>query len=261
MHRVSLPLLVYNHLFPSPRPTDPTSFAAHLTRNLVPEVRIETAIFYGNLDTIEARYPGLDYSHPPHRMRLGRFQWHRRLFRAFDELGLTKDEIASLCRWEGTKWARERYEKDEGVIVRDTTGDDIPMWEEPPKEQPTQTTPRQQFCSGSDAEYDEEEADELKEEDSQNQQPEEDEEGESDDEVESVGIALNQRLIAAAAAGGAASGVVMDEEFERWLKEAAERGNLTDPDVRLGPLPSVFTGRPTTAPVPGEVHPGTFAGV
>ncbi|KAI9776098.1 MAG: hypothetical protein M1839_000611 [Geoglossum umbratile] len=258
MHRISLPLLVYNHLFPSPRPTDPTSFAIHLTRNLVPEVRIETAIFYGTLDTIEARYPGLDYSHPPHRMRLGRFQWHRRLFRAFDELDLTKDEIASLCRWEGTKWARERYEKDEGVIVRDTTGDDIPMWVEPKREHPVQTTPRQQFDPGSDAEFDEEEADEM-EEDTQNHQIEEGEEGESDEEVESVGIALNQRLIAAAAAGGQAAGVVMDEEFERWLKEAAERGNLADTDVRLGPLPPVFPGRPTTTSAPSEARPGTFA--
>jgi hypothetical protein len=188
-------------------------------------------------------------------MRLGRFQWHRRLFRAFDELDLTKDEIASLCRWEGTKWARERYEKDEGVIVRDTTGDDIPMWVEPPREQATQSTPRQQFTEGSDAEFDDEEAYEM-EEDAQNNQTEED--GESDDEVESVGIALNERLIAAAAAGGAASGVVMDEEFERWLKEAAERGSLTDPDVRVGPFPSVFTGRSTTASVPGEAHPGTL---
>ncbi|KAH0542133.1 hypothetical protein FGG08_003433 [Glutinoglossum americanum] len=258
MHRVSLPLLVYNHLFPSPRPTDPASFAIHLTRNLVPEVRIETAIFYGTLDTIEARYPGLDYSHPPHRMRLGRFQWHRRLFRAFDELGLTKDEIASLCRWEGTKWARERYEKDEGVIVRDTTGDDIPMWVEPPREQTTQTTPRPQTTLESDAEFDDEEVDEMEEDSQNNQMGEEDDEGESDDEVESVGFALNQRLIAAAAAGGAASGVVMDEEFERWLKEAAERGTLADPDVRVGPPPA-FTGRSTTASVPGEAHPGTFA--
>ncbi|KAI7085278.1 hypothetical protein KC356_g6040 [Hortaea werneckii] len=117
--------LLYNHLFPRPTPTDPPSFAAHLARNLVPEVRIEVSTFYGDLNSVEARYPGLNYCYPPHRMRLGRFKHHRRLFDAFDSLGLTYNEIQDFCCWEGTKWARERYEKDEGISVLDTTGDDI----------------------------------------------------------------------------------------------------------------------------------------
>lgn len=58
-------------------------------------------------------------------MRLGRFKHHRRLFDAFDALGLTDGEIQDFCCWEGTRWARERYEKDEGVKVVDTTGDEI----------------------------------------------------------------------------------------------------------------------------------------
>jgi hypothetical protein len=58
-------------------------------------------------------------------MRLGRFKHHRRLFQAFDDLGLTYQEIQEFCCWEGTKWARERYERDEGVRVVDTTGDEI----------------------------------------------------------------------------------------------------------------------------------------
>ena len=58
-------------------------------------------------------------------MRLGRFKHHRRLFQAFDDLGLTYQEIQDFCCWEGTKWARERYERDEGVKVVDTTGDEI----------------------------------------------------------------------------------------------------------------------------------------
>lgn len=91
----------------------------------MPEVRIEVATFYGDLNSAEARYPGLNYCHPPHRMRLGRFKHHRRLFDAFDSLGLTYNEIQDFCCWEGTKWARERYEKDEGVVVVDTTGNDI----------------------------------------------------------------------------------------------------------------------------------------
>ncbi|KAI7194825.1 hypothetical protein D0869_07469 [Hortaea werneckii] len=117
--------LLYNYLFPRPTPNDPPSFAAHLARNLVPEVRIEVSTFYGNLNSVEARYPGLNYCYPPHRMRLGRFKHHRRLFDAFDNLGLTYNEIQDFCCWEGTKWARERYEKDEGIYVLDTTGDDI----------------------------------------------------------------------------------------------------------------------------------------
>ena len=117
--------LLYSHLFPHPTPNDPPSFSAHLARNLVPEVRIEVATFYGDLNSAEARYPGLNYCHPPHRMRLGRFKHHKRLFDAFDSLGLTYNEIQDFCCWEGTKWARERYEKDEGVIVVDTTGNEI----------------------------------------------------------------------------------------------------------------------------------------
>ncbi|KAI7556942.1 hypothetical protein KC317_g11935, partial [Hortaea werneckii] len=117
--------LLYNYLFPRPTPNDPPSFAAHLARNLVPEVRIEVSTFYGDLNSVEARYPGLNYCYPPHRMRLGRFKHHRRLFDAFDNLGLTYNEIQDFCCWEGTKWARERYEKDEGIYVLDTTGDEI----------------------------------------------------------------------------------------------------------------------------------------
>ena len=123
--------LVYKTLYPHPRPNqDPTDFGDHLKRHLVPEVRTETQTFYGALNTDEARYPGLNYSYPPHRMRLSRFPWHRRLFRAFNELRLTESEIGSLCRWEGTKWAREKYEEDRGIKVYDTTGDSIEPWVE-----------------------------------------------------------------------------------------------------------------------------------
>jgi len=129
MHRKTpLTTLVYNALYPSPTPSDPPNFATHLTKYLVGEVRIETATFYGSLDTIEARYPGLNYAHAPHRKRLGRFPYHKKLFEAFDALGLTDFEIQGFCRWEGTLWARERYEKDEGVKVVDTTGMEIGPW-------------------------------------------------------------------------------------------------------------------------------------
>ncbi|KAF1808342.1 hypothetical protein P152DRAFT_380834, partial [Eremomyces bilateralis CBS 781.70] len=123
--------LVHRNIFPNPGPADPPDFATHLQKNLVSEVRVETTRFYGSLDTVEARYPGLNYSHPPHRRRLSRFPHHARLFQAFDDLGLTETEIGMLCRWEGTLWARERYERDEGVKVVDTTGTEIGKWVDP----------------------------------------------------------------------------------------------------------------------------------
>jgi hypothetical protein len=124
----STPHLVYSYLFPCPTPSDPPDFQQHLIRNLITEVRIETHRFYGGLETIEAKYPGLNYAHTPHRRRLARFPHHARLFEAFDALGLTPYEIGELCKWEGTLWARQRYERDEGVKVEDTTGNEIKPW-------------------------------------------------------------------------------------------------------------------------------------
>lgn len=121
MRKPPLPQIVYGVLFPRPSSRDPGSFAAFISRDLVPEVRLETATFYGSLDCLEAQYPGLDYTYRPHRMRLSRYPWHCRLFKVFDYLRLTDNEISSLCRWEGTKSARDRYEKEEGVTVHDTT--------------------------------------------------------------------------------------------------------------------------------------------
>jgi hypothetical protein len=120
--------LVYNTLFPDPTPQDPQDFSQFLIRYLILEVRVETHRFYGNLDTTEAKYPGLNYAHAPHRRRLGRFPHHARLFRAFDALGLTTYEISELCKWEGTLWARQRYEREEGLRVEDTTGCEIARW-------------------------------------------------------------------------------------------------------------------------------------
>ncbi|KAI9885627.1 MAG: hypothetical protein M1823_002589 [Watsoniomyces obsoletus] len=275
MHRQSIPNLVYRHLYPQTRANDPNCFAMHLTRNLIPEVRAETSTFYGALDSVEARYPGLDYTHAPHRMRLGRFVHHRRLFRAFDELGLTDDEILGLCRWEGTRWARESYEKQEGVKVRDTTGDEIAAWVEPSRRAKSSMYAQQssvqvqveriQRGSGGmneciEDEEVEEEEDEEEGDEEEEVEVDDDEEGEDDDgdvlieadedatvahgeiegardsgeeeddedeeQLESVGIELNQRLNAAAEAREQGEEVVMDEAYEQWLKEATERGSL-----------------------------------
>ncbi|KAL1954604.1 hypothetical protein VTO42DRAFT_899 [Malbranchea cinnamomea] len=222
MHKPSIAQLVYNALYPRPRASDPTSFAAYIARNLVPEVRTETSNFYGNMDCIEAQYPGLDYSFPPHRRRLSRFQYHRKLFKVFDELGLTETEIASLCRWEGTKSAKERYEREEGVTIRDTTMDTISV--EPPHIPPkvhihsweeiatdTKTKSPRSMKQGSFQVHDSVEES-------------------SDDGIESYGARLNERLLEVTAAREQGANATNEELelFEQWLKEAVERGGYSD---------------------------------
>ncbi|KAJ6018462.1 hypothetical protein N7499_003741 [Penicillium canescens] len=116
---------VFNETFSPSLTHKIKSIDALITEYLVPEVRREILQFYGSLHRIEARYPGLDYSFPPHRMRLSRFRWHFELFQVFDKFKLTEAEINDLCRWEGTKYARQLYEAQEGVKVRDTTAQSI----------------------------------------------------------------------------------------------------------------------------------------
>ena len=229
--------IVYECMFPKPKTADPQNFQGLLQRQLVPEVRLETQAFYGHLASQEAKYPGLDYSYPPHRVRLSRYQWHRRLFRAFDSLGLTKSEIASLTKWEGTRWAKERFEKEQGILIRDTTGDGIEDWVEP--ELRVASTPQAQRADVEDME--DIQGDEGTENDM-------DEDGDdSDIEIQSVGIELNERLRAAVAqreAGNAAT--VMDEEWEQWLKEAAEAGGLPFLSSDLSPNANIPGTRPAT---------------
>ncbi|KAI0384122.1 hypothetical protein F5Y04DRAFT_236172 [Hypomontagnella monticulosa] len=206
--------LVYEFMFPKSRATDPQNFHMLLHRNLIPEVRQEVHSFYGHLDTQEAKYPGLDYTHRIHRIRLSRWPWHRRLFRAFDALRLTDSEIANLTKWEGTKWAKERFERDSGIIIRDTAFDDIAEWVEP--EDRPQTARATQTEAHQDPATPDEEMEGEEEED-------------SDGELTSVGVALNERLRERAAARQEAGGdtsIPLDEEWEQWLKNAIESGEL-----------------------------------
>ncbi|EFR04432.1 hypothetical protein MGYG_07439 [Nannizzia gypsea CBS 118893] len=248
MHKPSLTHLVYNALFSKPRGNDPSSFSSHITRNLVPEVRVETSTFYGTLDCIEAQYPGLDYSYGPHRMRLGRFHHHKKLFKVFDELKLTEAEISSLCRWEGTKSARERYERDTGIKVRDTTADEIkPAAPSMPPTLHVHAAPVRE-------EIEEEEAEVEIEDDECCSSPcrqqiidgpilpsnagsdtngpitgeSGTEDSSSDEDLESYGVALNEHLLEATAARERGINVALDEIWEQWLKEAIERGGYTD---------------------------------
>lgn len=219
--------IVFDHMFPKPKVGEPQNFQAFLQRHLVPEVRQETHSFYGHLDTQEAKYPGLDYSHPTHRLRLGRFTWHRRLFRAFDNLGLTKHEISILTRWEGTKWAKEKYEKEQGVIIRDTTADGFPEWIEPAPIR-TARDDRSQVRITTTVYTAREIREEEEEEQEQSEVEVDEDDEESEPELESVGVELNQRLRTQAARREAGEpSVVLDEEWEQWLKNAIESGDLT----------------------------------
>jgi len=271
---------LYTHLYPrGPTSHDPPNFSAYLARYLIPEIRVETARFYGSLDTIEARYPGLNYTYEPHIKRLSTFPHHARLFRAIRELGLSDGEVLDMVRWEGTLWARERFEKDEGVTVRDTTGDGIVAWTDPrvvPRALPVQkmmrkskgkiraTTTTTQTVTRTRAveprvevqerefaavggvadgplDYDEEEEDEDEESGSGEEEEDDDEREEHEDEdevlddesgsvgeqIESIGLDLNRRLLDAVMRRERGENVEMDPEFEAFLKEQIENGNLS----------------------------------
>lgn len=207
--------LVYEQMFPKPRPQDPHSFDALLQRYIILEVRQEVISFYGHLDTSEAKYPGLNYNNRTHRTRLSRWQWHRRLFRAFDALRLTPNEISAVTHWEGTKWAKERYEREQNCVIRDTAMDGMPVWtgQESTAQRPQYPTHRvSQTAEG------EEDLDAMRDET----------EEESEDELESVGIALNEQLrerLAARDAGD--SSLPLDEAWEQWFKNAVETGEIS----------------------------------
>lgn len=211
--------LVYECLFPKARASDPPNFHALLQRSLIPEVRSEVHSFYGHIETHEAKYPGLDYTNRIHRIRLSRWTWHRRLFRAFDTLALTHSEIANLTKWEGTLWAKERFEKEQGITIKDTAADDFPDWVEP--EDRIQVEPSHVELSQEDLEVEEEELDvELEDED--------DDEDSEDEEIHSVGNALNDRLrerVARRQAGE--TNTPLDEEWEQWLKNFLETTDWT----------------------------------
>ncbi|EHK39838.1 hypothetical protein TRIATDRAFT_303105, partial [Trichoderma atroviride IMI 206040] len=205
-------VLVYEYMFPKPKTFDPQDFQALLQRSLIPEVRQETHAFYGHLETAEAKYPGLDYTHPTHRIRLSRWSWHRRLFRAFDGLGLTHAEISALTKWEGTKWAKEKFEKEQGVFIRDTAADGLPDWTEPASRASAQQGRSVRIHTIDISSLD----------DDENMETEE-----SDEELASVGVSLNQQLRAQAARREAGdTSAVLDEEWEQWLKNAIESGEL-----------------------------------
>ena len=217
--------MIFNNIFPNAsRSKHPVDFNDFVQRCLLPEVRRETQAFYGSIDCLESQYPGLDYSSQAARNRLSRFIYHARLFDAFDTLRLTGPEINGICTWEGTKHKKEAYERIKGVKIRDTTWDGIePHVPRHPESivvaRPGVNDAMDQggTTEGEVGSNDEDEA----------MESEEEVEDESDDELvsHSVGIELNQRLLAATEARGRGEEAVLDADWEQWLKEAAERRN------------------------------------
>ena len=238
--------LVMGKLYPLRKDTDPNEWQTHVRRNLVPEVRAETVCFYGPTDCLEAQYPGLDYNKRAHRMRLSRFTCHRRVFRVFDELRLTDNEIQRLCRWEGTRWARETYETNNGVKIKDTTWDGIV---DARHIMTTATFTALRSGEGVEVEAGELADNEMEYKDGDDDDEVEDsDEGEevseigSEDEVQqSVGVELNQRLLAATEARARGESATLDADWEQWLKEAAERGTAPN-------MGQAFPSMPPTAP-------------
>ncbi|PSR94187.1 hypothetical protein BD289DRAFT_363974 [Coniella lustricola] len=229
--------LVYEHMFPKPRSQDPQNFHALLMRHLILEVRQEVHAFYGHLDTPEAKYPGLDYNNRTHRTRLSRWQWHRRLFRAFDALRLTPSEVSGLTKWEGTKWAKERYEREQDCAIRDTAMDGLPVWTGEPQPRRARTAAQDGHLADSGA---------LAE----NEEEEEDSEG----ELESVGIALNARLQERMAARNAGDlSVPLDEAWEQWFKNAVETGEISAVRERQRMLDNARLGNWHEVPAPLRV--------
>lgn len=247
MHKPQIDRMLYSVLFPSPvQGRDPSTLQAHIAKNLIPEVRLETLCFYGPEDCLESQYPGLDYLNPGHRLRLSRFQWHRRLFRAFDALRLTEREIHQLCRWEGTKCARDRYEKDEGVKIRDTTWEDVTAQSEQrgpisfvPVPRGTEDTEDDNLSlRGGDSVEDEDMED--------SDGDDEGIEGSEDGIVtNSVGVELNQTLFAASEASARGEEVELNPAWEQWLKEAAERGTLPEMLSLISSSPPEMSHEPT----------------
>lgn len=182
-----------------------------------------------------------------------------------------------MVRWEGTLWARERFEKDEGVVVRDTTGDGIGDWADPrvvPRSLPVKKMVRKVkgksrpmsaaqmgMITGAEdsrvevqeraiapvviadgpVEYDEEDEEswsesecdeeEGEEETEQNEENEDevldDDSGSVGEQIESIGLDLNRRLLDAVLRRERGENVEMDPEFEAFLKEQIENGNLS----------------------------------
>src|SRR5436305_5421048 len=101
--------VIYRNMFKRSAQDDPSSWS-NLVQELVSELRREVLSFYGSEGTEHERhYPGFDYTNPKIRLRLSRWPYHNKLFKAFDLLDLSNVEIESVCVWWGTLKGRLVY--------------------------------------------------------------------------------------------------------------------------------------------------------
>lgn len=216
--------LVLGRLLPAKSDFSRDDWRTYIQRYLLPEIQTETLRFYGENTSAEALHPGLDYVNPGHRARLQAFPRHNQLFGVFDALRLTESEINTLCKWEGTKLAKEHFERQHKTKVKDTTWDGIQPYNKPtPSRYLTPQRLSQRGCSAQmktsyelSSTFGAELGDEMMED--SDEFDEDDESGEeSEDELQqSYGMELNQRLIDGR----------MDADWEQWMKEAIERGDV-----------------------------------
>ena len=143
----------------------------------------------------------------------------------------------SLCQWEGTKSAKEKYERDVGRMIRDTTMDGI----SPAEEMKPPTAQLNPHLRDWRAEASATLATQPLVEDGLEGETEQDSDGDVDILSTSYGHSLNAHLRSAAEARARGEGgAVLDEQWEQWLKEAMERNELGVD----GMLEAIRQGRP-----------------
>ena len=285
MHKPAIPPLVWGILYPNRCTSDPATLQAHVSRYIVPEVQEETIRYYGPDGGLEAQYPGLDYTNPRYRKRLSWFPHHRRLFQAFDELRLSSSEIKSLCRWEGTLYSKEKFEREAGTQITDSAW---PNGNPPPTRTPTacltnhataqivpnlpvtssealpfpaSPQPDQELNALGELEVGDgmDEGEAIMDRERDDHEVASDISSEDDTISYSIGVELNQRLLAATAARARGEEVVLDADWEQWLKEAAEwDANATRPpffSTRFhSTSPSQTSSNSRTNEIPGIFH-------
>lgn len=130
--------------------------------------------------------------------------------------------------------------------MRDTTWDDIA-----PCHRPHPTVVRGVSDAEMERENGSDEVEGDEDEDEDEQMEDEEGEGESEDELQqSVGVELNQRLVAAIAARARGEDATLDADWEQWLKEAAERGAV--PEFAQLPRATPNQGIPRATPNQGS---------
>ena len=216
--------LVLGRLLPAKSDFSRDDWRTYIHRYLLPEIQAETLRFYGETTSPEALHPGLDYANAGHRARLQVFPRHNQLFCVFDKLRLTDGEIQALCKWEGTLLAKEHFERQHKMEVKDTTWDGIQQYNKQTPSaylMPIRRSQRGGLAPSKTASELTSDDEVVMDDEEMGNSEENGEEflDESEDELQgSYGVELNQRLMDG----------TMDADWEQWMKEAIERGDVSD---------------------------------